>query len=142
MATPWDEIERGVEAPGQTHEGLMALGEQILENWLEGRGITPTEARRESFRLLALHHQGARDEPSFNACRETCRELAWHYNLLKSGGPEEGNAQRLAMMVLVARHLMYFVRGKMEVAELGEFCCSSRPIREMDKESLQNQARG
>jgi hypothetical protein len=142
MATPWEDIERAIEAPGQTPERLLALGEQILENWLEAKGFTPTEAKRESFRLLALHHQGAKDEPSFNACRETCRELAWHYNLLKDGGPEAGNAATRAMMVMVAKHLMLFVRGKMEVAELGEFCCSSRPIRALDKDELQTQARG
>jgi hypothetical protein len=34
------------------------------------------------------------------------------------------------MMVLVANHLYLFVRGKMEVEELGDFCCASRPIRE------------
>lgn len=142
MAASWEDIEIALAAPQQTPEGLLALGESIVEHWLEARGFTPTEARRESFRVLALHHQAARDEPSFNACRETCRELAWHYNLLKPGGPEAGNAQTLAMMGMVAKHLMLFVRGKMEVAELGDFCCSSRPIRALEKQALLNEERG
>ena len=34
------------------------------------------------------------------------------------------------MMGMVASHPYLFVSGKMEVEELGEFCCSSRPVRE------------
>jgi hypothetical protein len=33
-------------------------------------------------------------------------------------------------MGLVANHLYFFVSGKMETEELGEFCCSSRGLRE------------
>ena len=55
----------------------VITGERVLERWLEARGETPTAARREGFRLLALHRQGARGDPSFNACRESCRELAY-----------------------------------------------------------------
>ena len=33
------------------------------------------------------------------------------------------------MMGMVVRHLYLFVTGKMETEELGEFCCSSRPLR-------------
>jgi hypothetical protein len=29
----------------------------------------------------------------------------------------------------VAKHLYLFVSGKMETQKLGEFCCSSRPLR-------------
>jgi hypothetical protein len=75
-------------------------------------------------------------EPSFNACRETCRELAYHYNLLKDGGPEEGSPRTQTAMVMVARHLMLFVRGKMEVAGLGEFCCAAKPIRANDAQMI------
>ena len=32
--------------------------------------------------MLALHRQGARGEPSFNACRETCREIVYRCNLI------------------------------------------------------------
>ena len=48
---------------------LLALGEAILETWLMARGETPTDRKVEGFRLLALHRQGARGEPSFNACQ-------------------------------------------------------------------------
>jgi len=34
----------------------------------------------------------------------------------------------LAMATMVAKHLLLFVGGKLEVAQLGEFCCSSRPL--------------
>jgi hypothetical protein len=32
------------------------------------------------------------------------------------------------MMAMVARHLFLFISGKMQDAQLGEFCCSSRPL--------------
>jgi len=109
---------------------LLVLGEETLEHWVVAKGKHPTQKEREGFRLLALHRQGADKDPSFNACRETCRELAWHYNLLtlQSGHAEE--QQRARMMALVANHLYLFVSGKMEVQELGDFCCASKPIRE------------
>jgi hypothetical protein len=109
---------------------LLALGEEVLEHWVAARGFEPTRDAREGFRLLALHRQGCSDEPSFNACRETCRELVYHYNLvgLEPGHPDTG--QRLRMMTLVANHLFLFVAGKMQVRELGDFCCASRPLRQ------------
>jgi hypothetical protein len=109
---------------------LLALGEDILEHWLAARGLEPTLETREGFRLLALHRQGTAGEPSFNACRETCRELVYHYNLLTMDPHHEDNPRRLRMMALVANHLRLFVVGKMQVAGLGDFCCSSRPVRE------------
>jgi hypothetical protein len=36
---------------------------------------------------------------------------------------------RLEMMKMISNHLYLFISGKMQVAELGEFCCSSKPIR-------------
>ena len=107
---------------------LLALGEEILEHWVAARGETPTRRRREGFRLLALHRQGARGEPSFNACRETCRELVYHHNLITMEPGHPAARQRLVMASLVATHLLLFVAGKMEVAGLGEFCCSSKPL--------------
>jgi len=65
--------------------------------------------------------------PSFNACRETCREIAYHYNLL--GASDEKRQYREKMMGMLVEHLALFVRGKMEVEGLGEFCCASRPLR-------------
>ena len=107
---------------------LLAVGEDILSHWFDARGAEPTDETREGFRPLELHRQGARGEPSFNACRETCRELVYHYNLiaLEPGHPD--TAKRLRLAAMVAKHLYLFVSGKMEVAGLGEFCCSSRPI--------------
>jgi hypothetical protein len=109
---------------------LLQLGEQVLEHWVLAQDKEPTQEEREGFRLLALHRQGAHKEPSFNACRETCRELAWHYNLLtlQPGHPE--SEQRARMMALVANHLFLFIAGKMETEQLGEFCCASKPLRE------------
>jgi hypothetical protein len=115
--------------PGVAAE-LLAIGEEVLEHWVAARGLDPTRDAREGFRLLALHRQGCTDEPSFNACRETCRELVYHYNLV-SLEPEHPDAvQRLRMMTLVANHLFLFVAGKLQVRELGDFCCASRPLRE------------
>ncbi|MCC6197356.1 MAG: hypothetical protein IT518_23120 [Burkholderiales bacterium] len=108
---------------------LLALAERVLEQWVVARGEVPTNAEREGFRLLALHRQGAQDEPGFNACRETCREIAYHYNLLLHEPTHVEAARRQAMMALLVRHLSLFVSGRLEVARLGDFCCASRPRR-------------
>ena len=105
---------------------LLADAERVLEVWVEARGDAPTHGTREGFRLLALHRQGARGVPSFNACRETCREIAYHYNLLGMNP----DARTELMMGMLVEHLRLFVRGKLEVAGLGEFCCASRPLRQ------------
>jgi hypothetical protein len=107
-------------------EELLAQAEAVLEEWLKARGEAPTAETVEGFRLLALHRQGARGVPSFNACRETCREIAYHYNLLG----EKREARTESMMQMLVEHLRLFVRGKLEVAGLGEFCCASRPLRQ------------
>src|SRR5690606_8704451 len=107
---------------------LLEHAEAVPEEWVRARCGTPTDERREGFRLLALHRQATRGEPSFNACRETRREIAYHYNLLcGEAGADAGRHRR--MMVLLVRHLLLFVSGKLESARLGEFCCSSRPLR-------------
>ncbi len=116
-------------APAVAAAELLALGEEVLCHWIAARGETPTLEKREGFRLLALHRQGAKGEPSFNACRETCRELVYHYNLIVMAPDHPEVRRRLSMAALVANHLLLFVGGKMEVAQLGEFCCSSRPLR-------------
>jgi hypothetical protein len=114
--------------PNQVKE-LLTLGEVVLEQWITARGETPTADKKEGFRLLALHRQGAKGDPSFNACRETCRELVYHYNLVTLEPQHPETVQRVRLAALVAKHLALFVGGKMEVAGLGEFCCSAKPIR-------------
>ena len=109
---------------------LLALGEKILEHWVTARKKEPTQDRREGFRLLALHRQGADKDPSFNACRETCRELVYHYNLVTQQADHPDAGQRARMMAWVANHLYLFIAGKMETEELGDFCCASRTLRE------------
>lgn len=109
---------------------LLGLSEEVLEHWIVARGATPSAGEREGFRLLALHRQGAQGTPSFNACRETCREIAYHYNLLCVEPDSALAPQRQRMMAMLARHLALFVGGKLEVEGLGEFCCSSRPLRQ------------
>ncbi|NIP18820.1 MAG: hypothetical protein GWM87_12200 [Xanthomonadales bacterium] len=114
---------------GDTTPGdLLRLGEEVLEHWVVAKGLESTKDLREGFRLLALHRQGAQGEPSFNACRETCRELVYHYNLLTMQPEHPETENRLRMMALVANHLFLFISGKMESAQLGEFCCSSKPL--------------
>jgi hypothetical protein len=108
---------------------LLALGEAILKTWLRAHGETPTPDTVEGFRLLALHRQGARGDPSFNACRETCRELVYHRNLVRLDPAHPDTVRRLRLGAMVARHLALFIGGKLEVAGLGEFCCSARPLR-------------
>jgi hypothetical protein len=120
-----NEIEKALEGAPSAAE-LLVLSERVLEDWVRARGEQPTRESVEGFRLLALHRQGCRGVPSFNACRETCREIAYHYNLLE---PKDDERHR-RMMTMLVRHLALFVYGKMEVEGLGDFCCSSRPLRQ------------
>ena len=128
------ELESVFEAPasipdvGARAEELLRASEEVLEHWIVARGDVPTNEEREGFRLLALHRQGAKGDPSFNACRETCRELVYHYNQLTMQPEHPDTGQRLKMMALVANHLFLFISGKLETQQLGEFCCSSKPL--------------
>lgn len=125
--------------PADAARAMLALAEETLQYWIMARGDTPTDSLREGFRLLALHRQGAQDLPSFNACRETCREIAYHYNLLCAQSDQDDSdhdadrsttlGQQQRMMAMLTRHLLLFVGGKMQVEGLGEFCCASRPLR-------------
>lgn len=134
---PLTDIERRLEdivggrGEATSAEELLRSGEEVMEHWIGAQGARPTDDRREGFRLLALQRQGAQGDPTFNACRETCRELVYHYNLMKEPGSEPGlsAASPLPMMALIANHLILFVSGKMQEAGLGDFCCSSRPLR-------------
>ena len=126
---PLADVERALDAPDVSALELLHLGEATLAHWLLAHGEIPTDATREGFRLLALHRQGAANEPSFNACRETARELAWHYNQLTLTTPDEPDRVR-EMMRFTAKHLFYFVTGKLAEQQLGDFCCSARPLRQ------------
>jgi hypothetical protein len=109
-------------------EELLGLGEEIIEHWIVAHENEPTSELREGYRLLALHRQGAQGDLSFNACRETCRELVYHYNLITMQPDHPEREQRLKMMALVANHLFLFISGKLETQQLGDFCCSSKPL--------------
>ncbi|MBT8092583.1 MAG: hypothetical protein KJN77_06060 [Gammaproteobacteria bacterium] len=111
---------------------LLRASEEVIEHWVTARGEIPTTDTREGFRLLALHRQGAKGDPSFNACRETCREIAYHYNLIILQPELADITDRLEMLKMISKHLYLFISGKMQVAELGEFCCSSKAIRSAD----------
>jgi len=132
------ELETAFELPGATQDAdiaaaeLLAASEEVLEHWITARGDVPTSDKREGFRLLALHRQGAKGDPSFNACRETCREIAYHYNLVTMRDEHSDITDRLSMLAMISKHLFLFVSGKMQVAELGDFCCSAKPIRSAD----------
>ena len=76
---------------------LLAMGEAVLEAWLWSKGREPTDNQTEGFRLLALHRQAAKGDPSFNACRETCREIVYHRNLIHFD-EKLGDADRTARM--------------------------------------------
>jgi hypothetical protein len=108
---------------------LLGLAEAALEHWVAARGQAPTAEEREGFRLLALHRQGTSGVPSFNACRETCREIAYHYNVLTMQPDAPPGDRMQVMMAMLVKHLALFVAGKMQVEGLGEFCCASRPLR-------------
>ena len=133
--TPLTDIETaitGVRPQPDAHaaaDKLLRLSEEVIEHWVTARGEEPTSELREGFRLLALHRQGAKGDPSFNACRETCREIVYHYNLVTMRTEAAETTNRLEMMKMISSHLYLFVSGKMQVAALGEFCCSAKPIR-------------
>ena len=118
--------------PAEAAAELLSIAEEVLEHWVTARGLEPTGDEREGFRLLALHRQGTKDDPSFNACRETCREIAYHYNLVTMQPELAECTDRLEMMKMISNHLYLFISGKMQVAALGEFCCSSKPVRQAD----------
>lgn len=132
---PLAEIESAIQSisaepdAAASAEELLRLSEVVVEHWIVARGEEPTDETREGFRLLALHRQGAKGDPSFNACRETCREVVYHYNLITMHVDDSETTNRLAMMKMISSHLFLFISGKMQVAELGEFCCSAKPIR-------------
>ncbi len=131
------EIEQEIDNLTQNPKGcfnpdhrLLALSESIFEHWLWSKGIEPTNKQHEGFRLLALHRQGAIDDPSLLACRETCRELIYLINVFRL----HNNYEQIALSAMVAMHLLLFIRGKMETEQLGEFCCSSKAIRNHNKD--------
>lgn len=108
---------------------LLAMGEEVLSHWLVHKEQVPTLSQREGFRLLALHRQGCKNDPSFNACRETCRELVYYHNLIQAAPAAVEVASYLQSAKAIAYHLCLFVGGKVQDPELGEFCCSSRSLR-------------
>ncbi len=131
------DLEQAIEAvrtddPVLAANELLAIGEEVFEHWITAKGGTPTDDSREGFRLLALHRQGTKGEPSFNACRETGRELAYYYNLITLDPGAVETTDRAAMMKMISSHLYLFISGKLQVAALGDFCCSSKPIRTAD----------
>ncbi|MFZ2099780.1 MAG: hypothetical protein WAU86_04370 [Oricola sp.] len=111
---------------------LLAMGEAVLVSWHTAKGAEPTGEKTEGFRLLALHRQGARGNPSFNACRETCREVVYHHNLVLHDPLAPDTARTVRLGAMVVRHLALFVGGKLQEDGLGDFCCSSRPIRQSE----------
>ena len=125
----------GDSAPLEAAKQLLDAGEVILEAWLVAAGAVPTVDEVEGYRLLALHRQGAKGNPSFNACRETCRELVYLRNVVEMSLSEGDLAQARHHLMLeahVLRHLGLFVGGKLHEQGLGDFCCSSRPLRSAD----------
>lgn len=111
---------------------LLEAGEEVLENWLIAHDKVPVEGEKEGFRLLALHRQAAQGDPSFNACRETCREIVYHYNLVRAEDIDRDVDWAVTMMRLVTKHLALFIGGKLQEAGLGDFCCSSKALRSRD----------
>jgi hypothetical protein len=108
---------------------LVGIGESGLETWLAAKGRAPTHDKIEGFRLLALHRQGAKGDPSFNACRESCRELIYQTNCANAAGTRDDAIRHLQLASMVARHIVLFISGKLIEAGLGDFCCSSRTLR-------------
>lgn len=126
-------------APALADE-LLAMGDDVLVAWLEAKGMVPTEELSEGFRLLAMHRQAARGNPTFNACRETCREVVFHHNLIHLAPQDAQTPRHIRLGAMVVRHLALFVGGKLQADGLGDFCCSSRPIRQGEVTELKTEA--
>lgn len=109
---------------------LLQIGEAALEAYVSARGLKPTKDKKEGFRLLALHRQGAKGEPAFNACRESCREIVYLHNCIQMKEYIKDAPRRIKLAAMVARHIVLFIDGKLLESGLGEFCCSSRPLRQ------------
>ncbi|MCF6275733.1 MAG: hypothetical protein L3J05_08225 [Robiginitomaculum sp.] len=124
-------------APAVQAADYLLVGEEMLIHWLIAKDLVPTEKEKEGFRVLALHRQGCKGDPSFNACRETCRELAYYYNLITLELESEDIPSRLAMMDMVAKHLVLFIGGKMQEEQVGEFCCSSK-VNKLSREEVES----
>lgn len=133
-----NEIAIALEAPkGETQlaqaQFIIQLCDEIMENWLEVNNKPPTLETYEGFRLLALQRQASIGDPSFNACRETCREAAFAYNQIAANGESDANKLIIARLGRIAKHLNLFIIGKFENSKLGEFCCASKPLRLNEK---------
>jgi len=119
-------------SPAETKSMLLDAGESALVRWVGAHGSEPTQDRVEGFRLLALHRQAALRDPTFNACRETCRELVYQCNAAEAQADAGERVRHFRLAAAVATHLFLFIDGKLENEKLGEFCCSSRPLRSQD----------
>lgn len=126
----------GVSDPSALADEQLREAEGVIESWLVARGEVPADGKVEGFRLIALHRQGTRGNPGFNACRETCREVVYLRNVVRQAEPSEAR-RHLRLQAMVLRHLALFVGGRMMEAGLGEFCCSSRPLRMVPQEAPQ-----
>ncbi len=133
-----NEISAALESPiGESQlaraQYIIQLCEEIMENWLVVNDKTPSNETYEGFRLLALQRQASVGDPSFNACRETCREAAFAHNQIAANGENEKNQIIIARLGRIAKHLNLFIIGKFENSKLGEFCCASKPLRLNEK---------
>lgn len=120
-------------------QDYLRAGEEVMLNWLAAKNLEPTDKEKEGFLLLAWQRQASKGDPSFNACRETCREIAWHYNLLTMEPDHEDTPKRILMMHMVTKHLLLFIGNKMQDEQVGEFCCSSR-VNRLNKAKIESKA--
>ncbi len=125
-------------SPAAIAADYLALADETMLHWLAARELEPTDAKKEGFSLLAWHRQACKGDPTFNACRETCREIAYHYNLVTLDPEHEATRARLNMMRMVTKHLYLFITNKMMDEKVGEFCCSSKVNRLNKHEINQN----
>lgn len=132
-----------IAAPVAQADANQLEAEAVLEGWLLAKDAVPTDQTVEGYRLLALHRQGAKGDPTFNACRETCREVVYLRNVVALYDDDPAQARHhLRLQAMVLRHLALFVGGKLQEAGLGDFCCSSRPIRTAQTETEPARATG
>jgi ferredoxin len=124
-----------------THEHLEIEGVDVSGHWstfINSRAVTDYNEQMEEEIAALPGGEFIHRCWQCGSCTNSCTVNAinpdfnplYHRNLVCLDSVHPDTARRLRLAAMVARHLALFVGGKLEVAGLGEFCCSSRPLRQ------------
>jgi hypothetical protein len=96
-------------AAGDRLEPAIALIGRTMRAWLEheGRAGPPPEAD-----VLDVWKALVKGDPTWNAIRDSCRELVYYRNCLAAGRADALPPQPHRMAVRTARHVYLYVRSR------------------------------